>query len=119
MFCDLLLQVTATESFDFWASFRQMLVSLAAVCSLILVTAWFLKRFMKTRLEQINSGSTIKILERRNLTPKSVVYLLDIEGKKVLIAESQTGVHMLTEFFQKTELSESNFKPILQSKVKE
>lgn len=81
----------------FFSEFLNMLVTLSLIIILILIAAWFLKRMLNTRMQQVNSTSPIKILERRALTPKTAVYLLDIHGKGFVIADSQNGVTNLGE----------------------
>lgn len=82
----------------FFTEFLNMLATLGFVIGIILLAAWFLRRLLNTRLEQINTTSTIKIIERRSLSPKTALYLIEIYEKTVLIAESQNGVTQLAEF---------------------
>lgn len=82
----------------FLTEFVNMMATLGLIISLILIVAWFLKRMLNTRQEQANITSLIKVVERRSLSPKTAVYLLEIEGKSVLIAESQNGVTRLTDY---------------------
>lgn len=79
------------EADRFYGEFLKMLILLGVVIGLLLVIMWFFKRVLNSRIDQINSGSMIKILERRSLTPKTALYVIDVEGKKFLIAESHQG----------------------------
>lgn len=79
----------------FMTEFLNMLTTLGLVIAVILTLTWFLKRMLNTRIQQINEQSDIKILERRALTPKSTVYLLEIKGKGFIIAESHNGITSL------------------------
>ncbi len=72
-----------------------MLFSLAGLLVLVLGTFWFLKRMGKGKL-RLGSNRTIQILEKRPLSPKTVLYIVEIEGKQVLISESQLEVRALT-----------------------
>lgn len=81
----------------FLSEFINMLATLAIIIILILIVSWFLKRMLNTRIQQINTTSDIKIIERRALTPKTTIYLLDIKGKGVALAESQNGVVLLSD----------------------
>jgi flagellar biogenesis protein FliO len=74
-----------------------MLATLGFIIALILIAAWFLKRLVNTRLEQANTQSAIKIIERRTLSPKSMLYLFEVGGKTIFAAESQNGVTRLAE----------------------
>jgi flagellar biogenesis protein FliO len=44
----------------------------------------------------MNSGRSIKILERRPLSAKSILYIIEVEGKKILVSESQFEVRTLS-----------------------
>lgn len=91
----------------FFSEFLNMLATLGLVIALILIAAWFIKRLLNTRMEQINTSSLIKIIDKRSISPKTGLYLLEIYDKKVLIAETQAGVAKLAEFGTESSDSES------------
>lgn len=82
----------------FFTELLNMLAVLGIIIVIILSTAWFLKRILNTRIQQMNTVSPIKILERRALTPKTTIYLIEINGKGIALAESQNGASLLAEF---------------------
>jgi len=82
---------------NFMKEFMKMLVTLGAIITVLLLISWMLKRFTNSRIQQINESSHIKILERRSITQKTSVYLLDIKGKQVAIVESHNGLLLLPE----------------------
>lgn len=111
----------------FFTEFLNMLATLGLLIGIILIAAWFLKRFLNTRMEQINTTSSIKILERRALSPKTALYLLEVNDKSILIAESQNGVSLINSFDSEFPSSEqipskpastSPFSAILKDKEK-
>lgn len=79
----------------FFMEFLHMLAMLGILLGLILAVSWVLKRILNTRMEQINQSSPIKILERRSLTPKTAIFVVDVYGKKCIVADSQNGVTYL------------------------
>lgn len=81
----------------FYAEFFKMIMMLGLIIVLLLLASWFLKRMMSSRVQQSNLASPVKIIERRALTAKTTVYLMDILGKKIAIAESQNGVTFLAD----------------------
>lgn len=81
----------------FLSELLNMVTSLGLIVAAMFGVAWILKRMMAQRMEQANVTSSIKILERRVLTPKSVVYLIEVEGKRILVGESHTGMTKLTD----------------------
>lgn len=92
----LMKRVEQDQPDNFQVKFMNMLFMLGLLIGVMILASWFIKRMMKTRLEQINTGSSIRVVEARYLSPKTTVYLLDAMGKGILVAESHTGVTYLT-----------------------
>lgn len=94
-------QQTAAEppqEFDqFYGEFIKMIVMLSVIIAFLLILLWFIKRMLSTRMEQLNVSSMIKVLERRNLTAKTAIYIIETGGRNFIIAESQNGVTLLGE----------------------
>ncbi|HYG40740.1 MAG TPA: flagellar biosynthetic protein FliO, partial [Cytophagales bacterium] len=91
------------ESDNFQAKFLNMLFILGLLIGFMILASWALKRMMKARVTQINQTSLIKLLETRPLSPKSIVYLIEIENTKILVGESQNGLNYLASFPEITE----------------
>lgn len=85
-----------TEPDNFQAKFFNMLFFLALLIAFMLLASWAIKRIGKNRLNQLNSLSDIKIIETRYLSAKTTIYVLEIYGQNIVIAESHTGVTYLT-----------------------
>ena len=81
----------------FFQEFLSMLFSVGIILGAIFVLMWILKRMMNARMEQVNLKSSIKIIERRPLSPKTTIYILEIHGKTVTIADSHNGVALLSQ----------------------
>ena len=79
----------------FFHEFLNMLATLGLLVALILGASWFLKRMATSRMQQINANSTIKILEKRSLSPKAVVYVIEIHDKTFYVAETPSGITLL------------------------
>jgi len=73
-------------------TFMQTLLVIIGILLLIFLGVWLIRKFSGGRFRQFNAGKTIKILERRPLSHKSMLYIVDIHGKQFLIAESQLEV---------------------------
>lgn len=86
------------EGETFQSKFVRMLVILALLIGFMILAAWTLKRMMKTRVNQLNVASSIKVLETRTLSPRSTLYLIEVEGQNFLIAESPNMVSHLASF---------------------
>ena len=82
---------------EFKSVFFKMLFNLIALVILIVATYYFFKRFTKMKFINQNQNSNIKILEKRVLSPKSILYLIEIDGKKSLISESHLEVRKIKD----------------------
>lgn len=121
---------TENQNFPYWKDFVNMLISLFVILALILATVWFLKKFLRSRLYQLNRSTAIKVLERRALNQKSSLYLISVLGKGVLISESPAGIQTILELPHQTNIEEaistlkdepnpaSSFTSLFQKKMK-
>ena len=73
---------------EYKGAFIKMMVSLLAVIVLGSITIWSFKRLAKSRVYTANLNKEIKILEKRVLSPKSILYLIEYNGKKMIVSES-------------------------------
>ena len=84
----------ATESYE--TAFIKTIVVLVGLLVLVFLTVWMFKKISHGRLRNFNYLKSIKIIEKRPLSPKSMLYLIEVGGKQVLIAESQLEVRTVT-----------------------
>jgi len=89
--------VSDEDTHQLYYDFFKMIIMLSVIIAFLLVLMWFLKRFTQARIEQLNTSRLIKIIEQRNLSTKSTLYLIDVWGRQVLIAESSHGVTTLAK----------------------
>lgn len=68
---------------------------LLLLLALVFLTVWLLRRLSQGRFRSFNQFKSIKILEKRPLSPKSILYLVEVHGKKLLVSESQCEVRSL------------------------
>lgn len=90
----------AEAPLSYKGAFVKMMLTLFGLLALIVFTVWMLRRVSHGRMKQMNSGRSIKILERRPLSAKSILYLVEIGGKQVVVAESQIEVRAITTMDQ-------------------
>jgi len=96
---------SAPKAYNFWNEFTNMVITLALILGTLIVFAWILKRFLSKRVIQVNATSSIRIIERRALSPKTAIYLLDVLGKGIIIGESPAGLNALGELPLETNLN--------------
>jgi flagellar biogenesis protein FliO len=83
------------ESETFQTKFFNMLFILGLLIGFMILASWALKRMMKSKMTQMNTSSSIKLLETRYLSPRATLYLVEIHDETFLIAESPTTVTYL------------------------
>jgi len=85
-----------TETYE--NTFIKTIVVLVGLLALVILTVWMFKKISHGRLRTFSSSKTIKILEKRPLSPKSMLYLIEVNEKQVLMAESQLEVKQIMTF---------------------
>lgn len=79
----------------------QQFLAIAFVLAALWGTVWFLRRKGATlsgiRLRPRNQSARIEQLDRLNLTPQHSIYLLNVDGRKIVLALHPHGVTQLGE----------------------
>lgn len=89
---------------SYQGAFVKMMLTLFALIVFIIISVWLLRRISHGRMKQMNYGKMIKIIERRPLSAKSILYLIEVGGKKVLVSESQLEVRAIASIDEITNL---------------
>jgi flagellar protein FliO/FliZ len=89
-------ETPAMEPVSYQGAFIKMMLTLFGLIVFIIISVWMMRRLSHGRMKQMNSGRSIKILERRPLSAKSILYIIEVEGKKILVSESQFEVRTLS-----------------------
>ncbi|NGX56179.1 MAG: hypothetical protein K1060chlam5_00416 [Candidatus Anoxychlamydiales bacterium] len=95
--------ITVMPEVEFKSIFFKMLFTLIALIGLILASVYFFKRFAKIKFNSQNVNSNIKILEKRAISPKSMLYLIEVNGKRSLVSESHLEVRKVMDLDSKEE----------------
>jgi flagellar protein FliO/FliZ len=85
---------TQNQPEEYGSAFVKMLIALAALFVIVIFVVWLLKSFARGRFSRVSSRH-IEIIERRSLSPKSILYLVEVDGARILVAESQLEVRSL------------------------
>jgi len=88
---------------NFMGDFIRMLTILGGMVALLFGVTWVLRRMTTVRNEQLNETSPIRIVERRSLSPKSAIYLVEIEDKVIVLGETPNGLVRLSDWTQTQE----------------
>ncbi|HSX03804.1 MAG TPA: flagellar biosynthetic protein FliO [Rhabdochlamydiaceae bacterium] len=90
-------ETTPVEPVSYQGAFVKMMLTLFALIVFIILSVWMMRRLSHGRMKQMNYGRAIKILERRPLSAKSILYVIEVNGKKILISESQFEVRTISK----------------------
>ncbi len=82
---------------DLGAAFAKMFLSLIVLIGLLGLSYWFLRKLIQNRLQKGMENAAIQILEKRMISPKTMLYLIEVNQKKILIAESHLEIKRLSE----------------------
>lgn len=80
---------------DLGAAAVKMFFSLIVLVALLFLSYWLLRRIIQNRLQRGVGEQAIQILEKRMISPKTTLYLISIENKKILVAESHLEIKRL------------------------
>lgn len=85
----------ASSSPSFGATFIKMVLTLVAILILLFFTFWILKKISRSRYLQMHQTGPMKLIESKAISPKTMLYLIELDGKRIMIAESQAEVRRL------------------------
>lgn len=105
-------QLPIEESPDkFTSELLNMLITLGMLVAVIFALSYILKRMLTVKTQQENYKSTIKVLEKRSLSPKAALYLVEVYNRTLVIAESPNGFSCMTTFDDIEEEAETETPP--------
>lgn len=87
-------EIPVLQAPSYESAFMKMIFALLGLILLFVISIWMLKKISKFRLGKGRSQA-IQIVERCSLSPKTVLYLVEVDNKRVLLAESQLEVRRL------------------------
>lgn len=74
------------------------LSALILVIGLIFVIAWLAKRYLKFLPQIPGKDNVIQVISARSLGPRRSVYLLQVEGHKLLVGSTESGITLLKDY---------------------
>jgi len=85
------------ETPSYESMFLKMILALIGIVVAVFLGIWLIKKLSYSRSRQMNILKSVKILEKRPLSPKSMLYLIEVSGRKLLLSESQLEVRALSD----------------------
>jgi flagellar biogenesis protein FliO len=79
-------------------AFVKMLLTLVALVVGIFLTVWILRKMSQGRFGHGGSGKSIQIIDKKPLSQKTMLYVIEVDGKQTLIAESQLEIKSIMSF---------------------
>ena len=89
---------TQAATTDMGMALFKMFITLIALIVLLYASYWFLRRIIQNRMEKGVGERSIQILEKRMISPKTMLYLVEVDNKKILLAESHLEIKGLETF---------------------
>ena len=83
---------------DLSATFAKMLLTFVLLIVLLYGTYYVLRRLIRHRLQKGVGAPSIHVLEKKMISAKTMLYLIEVEGKKTLLAESHLEIKHLGDF---------------------
>jgi len=80
------------------ATFWKMILVLVGMVVFLFFAVFLIKKIFSSRFQGGSALRVIKIMEKRPLSPKTMLYLVEVGKNKILIAESQNEVRRLMNF---------------------
>ncbi len=80
---------------DYGIAFVKMFLTLIALILLMVGSFWFLRRLVRSRFNRSSGEQMIHVLEKKMISPKSMLFLVEVDGQKILLAESQHEIRRL------------------------
>ncbi len=99
LFADALdLDTVQSTPGDLGVTFAKMMFTFLLLIILLIGTYWVIKRLIRFKLQSGGVAPSIHIIEKKMISPKTMLYLLEVEDKKILLAESQLEIKRLESF---------------------
>ena len=89
-------------------AFLKMFLALIGLIVAIFFTVWLLKKITQGKWSGGNSNRAIKIIEKRPLSPKTMLYIIDVDGQQSVIAESQLEIKHLMNLEEFRDIESTN-----------
>lgn len=86
---------------DLGATFAKMMLTFGLLIFLLFGTYWVIKRLIRVRLQSGVGAPSIQVIEKKMISPKTMLYLVEVDNKKILIAESQLEIKRIESFESK------------------
>lgn len=83
---------------DLGATFAKMMFTFVLLIALLLGTYWVIKRLIRFKMQSSGIEPCMHIIEKKMISPKTMLYLIEVENKKILLAESQLEIKRLESF---------------------
>lgn len=82
--------VESTASYE--DMFLKTILALVGLLLIVFIGIMVIRKLSSSRTKHMNLLKSVKVLERRPISPKSILYLIEVAGRKILISESQFEV---------------------------
>jgi flagellar biosynthetic protein FliO len=106
--------------YSFGGQFLKMILTLAAFVALLLAIGWVYRKLGLKRALFGNAHAMIQILERRALSAKTALYLIEVDGRRLIVGDSPSGISHVADLqtgSERTSEISTSFEEIINRKV--
>ena len=82
---------------DFKATFFKTLALIAMSLGVVIGLLWLVKQFSQRRFKSLNQQRYIKVIEKRPISPKTMLYVIEVANEQIVLSESQLETRILTQ----------------------
>ncbi|MCP4604950.1 MAG: flagellar biosynthetic protein FliO [Proteobacteria bacterium] len=95
MFIMLLTQQPIVQS---WQNYAIFILETMVALAVIALAAWVVVRVGRTRFGRGGKSSRMRVVERLVLEPRRSVYLIEVDGRTMLVGTGEGSVQLLENF---------------------
>lgn len=99
---------SAATGYTYASQFVNMLVGLGAILIILFCTIWVMKKISRISWLKPIHTSRLVIKERKVLSNKSTLYVIEMDGETILIGESVGGISVVHRTTLSAESHEAN-----------
>ena len=85
----------SNASGDFGTAFLRMCLTLVAIVILLLLSYYVIRKMVQNRFQRGGSTHVIQVIAKRMLSPKTMLYIVEVEGKRFFLVESHLEVRSI------------------------